>query len=84
MRKVILMGVPHHNNLGDSAIALAERQFIKANFPMEQYYEISEETLEKCIDKAREYVKEFANDVTTSNNHDGVANAIEKYILKEE
>ena len=58
MRKVILMGVPHHNNLGDSAIALAERQFIKANFPMEQYYEISEETLEKCIDKVREYVKE--------------------------
>ena len=37
-----------------------------------------------AMENAREYVKEFANDVTTSNNHDGVANAIEKYILKEE
>ena len=36
-----------------------------------------------AMENAREYVKEFANDVTTSNNHDGVANAIEKYILRE-
>ena len=34
-----------------------------------------------AMENAKEEVKRFANDVTTSNNHDGVANAIEKYIL---
>ena len=33
-----------------------------------------------AMENAKEEVKRFANDVTTSNNHDGVANAIEKYI----
>lgn len=37
-----------------------------------------------AMENAKEHVKSFANDVTTSNNHDGVANAIEKYILKGE
>ena len=37
-----------------------------------------------AMENAKEEVKRFANDVTTSNNHDGVANAIEKYILKGE
>ena len=37
-----------------------------------------------AMENASDFVKEFANDVTTSNNHDGVANAIEKYVLGEE
>ena len=37
-----------------------------------------------AMENAMDDVKEFANDITTSNNHDGVANAIEKYILKEQ
>ncbi len=37
-----------------------------------------------AMGNAKDYVKSFANDVTTSNNHDGVANAIEKYILRGE
>ena len=37
-----------------------------------------------AMENAKEEVKRFANDVTTSNNHDGVANAIEKYILRGE
>ena len=37
-----------------------------------------------AMENASDFVKEFANDVTTSNNHDGVANAIEKYILRGE
>lgn len=36
-----------------------------------------------AMENASDFVKEFANDVTTSNNQDGVANAIEKYILRE-
>ena len=37
-----------------------------------------------AMENASSFVKEFANDVTTSNNHDGVANAIQKYILRRE
>lgn len=37
-----------------------------------------------AMENASDFVKGFANDVTTSNNHDGVANAIEKYILSGE
>ena len=37
-----------------------------------------------AMENANDFVKEFANVVTTSNNHDGVANAIEKYILRGE
>ncbi len=60
-RKAILMGVPHHNNLGDSAIAIAERKFIKDYFVDCDYYEVSEETLETCIDKVKHYVN--CNDI---------------------
>ena len=37
-----------------------------------------------AMENAKDDVKSFANDITTSNNHDGVANAIEKYILRGE
>ena len=58
MKKIILMGVPHHNNLGDNAIALAEQKFIEDNFKQYQYYEIAEETLENCVDKIKKYVND--------------------------
>ena len=29
MKKAVLIGVPHHNNLGDHAIVLAERDIMK-------------------------------------------------------
>ena len=32
MKKAVLIGVPHHNNLGDHAIVLAEREYIENNF----------------------------------------------------
>lgn len=32
MKRIILMGVPHHDNLGDIAIAYAEKEFIKDHF----------------------------------------------------
>lgn len=56
MKKVVLIGVPHHNNLGDHAITLAERKYIEDNFNEYQYYEISEETLEKCVEKVKKHI----------------------------
>ena len=49
MKKAVLIGVPHHNNLGDHAIVLAEREYIEDNFKEYQYYEVSEEKVEKHI-----------------------------------
>lgn len=56
--KVILMGIPHHNNLGDNAIVVAEKKYIEDYFKEYQYYEISEEALENCVDKAKEYIND--------------------------
>ena len=56
MKKVVLMGVPHHNNLGDNAIAYAEKKFIKDYLPEYDYYEISEETIDKCVYKVIDYI----------------------------
>ena len=53
MKKAVLIGVPHHNNLGDHAIVLAEREYIEDNFKEYQYYEVSEETAEKCLEKVQ-------------------------------
>lgn len=57
MKKAILMGVPHHNNMGDHAITIAERQYIQDNFKEYTYYEISEETIERCVYKVKNHVE---------------------------
>lgn len=57
MKKVILIGIPHHNNLGDHAIVIAEKKYIEDNFKEYVYNEISEETAEKCLEKLKTYVK---------------------------
>jgi len=79
VKKVVLMGVPHHNNLGDHAIVIAERQYLFDNFKDYEYYEISEETLEKCVEKAKKFI----------NNEDilflhGGGNLGDEYIYVEE
>lgn len=56
MKKVLLIGVPHHSNLGDHAIAKAEKQFIKQYFPDYVYTEIAEENVHKCIDKIKGHI----------------------------
>lgn len=56
MKKAVLIGVPHHNNLGDHAIVLAEREYIEDNFKEYYYYEVSEETAEKCLEKVKKHI----------------------------
>ena len=58
MKTIFLIGVPHHNNLGDNAIAEAEERFIKENFPDCHYYEIEEECVEKKISEIKEKVSD--------------------------
>lgn len=54
-KRIILMGVPYHGNIGDSAIYYAEKKFIEDHFKEYELHHISERGLLKCIDKIKEY-----------------------------
>lgn len=56
MKRIIIMGIPHHGNLGDNAIALAEEEIIKKYFPEYELLEIPEKYLNKCVNKAKQYI----------------------------
>lgn len=57
MYKAILMGVPHHSNLGDHAITIAERKFIKRYFSEYIYQEVAEEKIHMCIEKIAKHIE---------------------------
>lgn len=56
MNKAILVGVPHHCNLGDHAIAIAERKLIERYYKEYEYKEVAEENVHKCLDKICSYI----------------------------
>ena len=56
MNNVLLFGVPHHDNLGDSAIAIAEKKIIQMFFNDYKFRYISEETTDKCLPKVIPFV----------------------------
>jgi len=58
MKRMILMGIPHHGNLGDNAIALAEEEIIKKIFPNYELLQIPEKFLSKCVNKAKQYIQD--------------------------
>lgn len=55
MKKILLLGVPYHGNIGDSAIYCAERKFIEDNFKDYEFHYVSEQGLDKCIDRIQKY-----------------------------
>lgn len=57
MNKIILMGVPHHNNIGDAAIVYAEKKFLEDNVKNFEIYYVPEETMEKCSKKLVRFIK---------------------------
>jgi len=57
MKKAILIGVPHHCNLGDHAIAVAERELIKRYYLDYEYREVAEENVHKCIEKIEKNIE---------------------------
>ena len=54
---IILMGVPHHANVGDLAIAYAEEKMIRKLFPNRKLYIMPEEKLDICAKKVKKYIK---------------------------
>lgn len=51
VKKIVLMGIPHHGNIGDGAIAFAEKKFLEDNVKDYEIYCVPEETMEKCAEK---------------------------------
>ena len=54
---IILMGTPHHANIGDLAIAYSEEKMIKELFPNKKLYIMQEEKLDVCAKKVKNYIK---------------------------
>ena len=52
------MGIPHHGNLGDNAIALAEERIIDTYFSGYEKYVVPEKKLELCANKLKTYIKD--------------------------
>ncbi len=46
--RLFLLDTPIHGNLGDQAIALAEKQFLEKNFPMYDIYEFTQQEYMLC------------------------------------
>ena len=52
------MGIPHHGNLGDNAIALAEENIIETYFSEYEKYVVPEKKLEQCAERVKDYVND--------------------------
>ncbi len=57
MKRAIIFGIPHHGNLGDNAIAMAEEKFLKDNLEGYKVYTVPERNLHICADKLKKYIK---------------------------
>lgn len=58
MGKIIFMGMPHHGNIGDQAIALAEEELIKKYFPNYETLEFPEKTLTQSVLEKKSIINE--------------------------
>jgi len=78
MKKVVLVGVPVHGNIGDAAIVLAEEKFIFDNLNEYEYLKILDNDIEENI----EQIKEKINDEDILLLHGG-GNLGDEYIICE-
>lgn len=58
MRKIIIMGIPHHGNMGDNEIAISEENIIMENFPDYELMQIPEKFLNTCVVKAKTFIND--------------------------
>lgn len=56
MKKIIVMGIPHHGNLGDNAIAVAEEEILKKYFSDYPTYFMQEDHLDVCAERVKKYI----------------------------
>lgn len=56
MKKIIVMGIPHHGNIGDNAIAVAEEELLKNYFSNYPIYYMQEKYLDQCARKVKKLI----------------------------
>lgn len=56
--RVLLMGGPEYNNLGDHAIAYATKEFVQTRIKDACYIEISEREIMRHLSKLKKYIRE--------------------------
>lgn len=78
MKKIVLCGVPHHSNLGDHAIYIAEKRLIKEKFPDYKLHILDEEFAEKCAKRIEPYIDE--NDILCLQGGGNLGN---QYMIQE-
>lgn len=57
MKRAIIFGIPHHGNLGDNAIAMAEEKFLRENLKNFKIYTVPERNLHLCADRLKKYIQ---------------------------
>lgn len=78
MKKLIVMGIPHHANVGDNAIAVAEEQLLDKYFPSYEKYYMQENYLHICAKR----IEKFVNDEDIILLHGG-GNIGDTYVTPE-
>ncbi len=78
MKKLVVMGIPHHGNMGDNAIAVAEEKILEKYFPNYKIYYMQEDYLDICAKRA----KSFINDEDIILLHGG-GNIGDTYVMPE-
>lgn len=58
MSRIILMGISHHGNIGDSAIVIAEKEILNNHFPEFEKYYVQERYLDVCAKKVKDFIKD--------------------------
>lgn len=58
MKRIIVMGIPHHGNIGDNAIAVAEEELLAKYFSDYKIYYMQEKYLDICAKKAKKYIND--------------------------
>lgn len=56
MKRLVVMGIPHHGNMGDNAIAVAEEEILEKYFPNYEIYYMQEDYLDICAKKAKSFI----------------------------
>ena len=79
LKKIILFGVPTHENIGDAAIVIAEEKFIKDNFKDDEYIRVLDTETDKEIERIKNIINE--NDIILLH---GGGNLGDEYIICEE
>ena len=73
------MGIPHHRNIGDNAIAIAEEELLEKYFSDYEVLQVPESKLSICAKR----IKKFINDDDIIMLHGG-GNIGDTYLLPEE